>query len=100
MIIYSQVYKYKGGEFQVWSYLSSSDPQSSSLLFAFQSGGETVEGLPNREDAIRQARERIVELSPEPVETTPAADQPPQPEVAPLREEAPARSAQISLFAP
>jgi hypothetical protein len=57
--IYRQTYRHRDREFTVWSFLSSSDPESSSLLFAFQSEGETVEGLADRAEAIRQARQRI-----------------------------------------
>ena len=71
-VIFSWTYRYRDREFAVWSYLSTSDPESSSLLFAFRAEGETVEGLASREEAVRKARQRIDERTPEPGEATPA----------------------------
>jgi len=75
--IYRQGYTHKGRAFCVWSYLDDPDPKRSTLRFAFQAEGETVEGLADRADAIRQARERIDQRPAEPaepVQATPAAD--------------------------
>jgi len=107
-VIYSQVYKHKGRQFTAWSYLDGKDAESSGMLFAFSLEGETVEGLPDRAEAIREARQRIDRLPAKPVEETPAPDPPqasqgqqPQPsEIAQRREGAPTRPAQRTLFAP
>jgi hypothetical protein len=74
--IYRQTYTHKGHAFQVWSYLDDPDPKRSTLLFAFQAEGETVEGLADRADAIRKARERIDRRPAEPSEATPGRDAP------------------------
>jgi hypothetical protein len=89
--IYRQTYRHRDREFTVWSFLSSFDPESSSLLFAFQSEGETVEGLADRAEAIRKARERIDELPANPVEETPSAN-PPQ-----ARQGHPPQQAELAL---
>ena len=70
LTIYRQTYIHKGRAFQVWSYLDDPDPERSTLLFAFQAEGETVEGLADRADAIRKARERIDRRPAEPGEAT------------------------------
>ena len=75
-VIYSQAYRYRDRSFEVWSYLDDPDPASSSLLFALRVEGETVEGLADRADAIRQARERIDRRPAEPGEATPGMDVP------------------------
>jgi hypothetical protein len=80
--IYRQTYRHRDREFTVWSFLSSSDPESSSLLFAFQSEGETVEGLADRAEAIRQARARIDRRPAAPGEATPGMEVPQQAELA------------------
>jgi hypothetical protein len=72
--IYRQTYTHKGRAFQVWSYLDDPDPKRSTLLFAFQAEGETVEGLADRADAIGKARERIDRRPAEPGEATPGRD--------------------------
>ena len=72
--IYSQTYTHKGHAFQVWSYLDDPDPKRSTLRFAFRVEGVTVQGLSDREGAIRKACQRIDELPAKPTEETPAAD--------------------------
>jgi hypothetical protein len=107
-VIYRQEYAHKGHAFSVLSYLDDPDPKRSTMRFAFRVEGVTVEGLPDRAEAIRQARRRIDELSAKPVEATPAADppqasqdqNPQQPEVAQRQAEAKSRPAQLSLFSP
>lgn len=76
IVIFSWAYRYWQREFSVWSYLSSSDPNSSTMRFAFQVEGETVTGLPGRADAVRQARERIDRRPAEPGQATPGRDAP------------------------
>ena len=98
IIIYSQTYTHKGRAFSVWSYLDDPDPKRSTLRFAFQAEGETVEGLADRADAVRKARERIDQRPPEPGEATPAAAPPQQSELAQRLAEAPARPAQRGLL--
>ena len=97
-VIYRQAYRYRDRSFEVWSYLDDPDPASSSLLFAFQAEGETVEGLADRANAVRKARERIDQRPPEPGEATPAAVPPQQSELAQRLAEAPARPAQPGLL--
>lgn len=92
--IYRQTYTHKGRAFSVWSYLDDPDPKRSTLLFAFQAESETVEGLADRADAVRKARERIDQRPPEPGEATP----PQQSELAQRLAEAPARPAQLVLL--
>jgi hypothetical protein len=58
-IIYGQTQTHKGHEFAVWSYLDDPNPEKSTMRFAFQVEGVTVDGLPDRAEAIRKARERI-----------------------------------------
>jgi hypothetical protein len=74
--IYRQTYTHKGHAFSVWSYLDDPDPKRSTLHFAFQAEGETVEGLPDRADAVRKARQRIDSRPAEPGEATPGIDPP------------------------
>jgi hypothetical protein len=74
--IYRQGYAHKGHAFSVWSYLDGPDPKRSTLRFAFQAEGETIEGLANRAEAIRKARERIDKRPAEPGEATPGMDVP------------------------
>jgi hypothetical protein len=74
--IYRQTYNHKGRAFQVWSYLDGPDPKRSTLRFAFQAEGETVEGLADRAEAIRKARERIDRRPAEPGEPTPGREVP------------------------
>jgi hypothetical protein len=52
------------------------------MLFAFSLEGETVVGLPDREEAIRKARQRGDELPAKAVEEMPAAGPPQQAELA------------------
>jgi hypothetical protein len=75
-VIYHQTYTHKGYAFCVWSYLDDPDPKRSTLHFALRVEGETVEGLADRADAIRKARERIGKLPAEPGEATPGIDAP------------------------
>ena len=108
IIIYSQEYRHKGHAFSVWSYLSGPDPERSTILYAYRIEGVTVAGFPYRAEAVRKARQRIDELPAKEVEETPTADPPqasqgkqsPQSEIAQLREGAPTRPAQRTLFAP
>jgi hypothetical protein len=74
--IYSQTYTHKGRAFSVWSYLDDPDPKRSTLRFAFQAEGEAVEGLADRAEAIRQARQRIDRRPAEPGEATPGREVP------------------------
>ena len=74
--IYRQTYTHKGHAFQVWSYLDGLDPKRSTMHFALRVEGETVEGLADRADAIRQARERIDRRPAEPGEATPGREVP------------------------
>lgn len=85
VIIYRQTQTHKGYEFAVWSYLDDPNPEKSTMRFAFQVEGVTVDGLPDRAGAVRKARERIGKLPAKPVEAMPAMDalqtmqgQPPQ----------------------
>jgi hypothetical protein len=96
--IYSREYAYKGHAFQVWSYLDNPDPNRSTLRFAFQAEGETVESLPDRAEAVRQARQRIDELPAKPVEETPAADPPQAIQAQQAKQQEIARPAQLSLL--
>jgi hypothetical protein len=70
--IYSQTYTHKGRAFQVWSYLDDPDPKGSTMHFALRVEGETVEGLADRAEAIRKARERIDKRPAAPVQASPA----------------------------
>jgi hypothetical protein len=81
-VIFSWTYRHKGREFAVWSYLDGKNAESSSMLFAFSLEGETVVGLPDREQAIRKARQRGDELPAKAVEEMPAAGPPQQAELA------------------
>jgi hypothetical protein len=74
-VIYSQTYGHKGHEFLVWSYLEANEG-GSAMFFAHQCDGVTVEGLPDREEAVRQARRHIDHLPSEPVEESPVAEAP------------------------
>jgi hypothetical protein len=74
--IYRQTYTYKGHAFQVWSYLDHPDPKGSTMHFALRVEGEMVEGLADRAEAIRQARERIDRRPAEPGEATPGREAP------------------------
>lgn len=74
-VIYSQEYRHKGREFLVWSYLCANE-EGSTMLFAYQCDGVTIEGLPDRDNAVRQARQHIDKLPAEPVEETPVVDAP------------------------
>jgi hypothetical protein len=74
--IYRQTYSHKGRAFCVWSYLDDPDPKRSTLRFAFQVEGETVDGLTDRADALRKARERIDRRPAEPGEATPGREAP------------------------
>jgi hypothetical protein len=76
LTIYRQGYTHKGRAFCVWSYLDDPDPKRSTLRFAFQAEGETVEGLADRADAVRKARERIDRRPAEPGEATPGMEVP------------------------
>jgi hypothetical protein len=76
LTIYRQGYTHKGRAFCVWSYLDDPDPKRSTLRFAFQAEGETVEGLADRAEAIRQARGRIDRRPAEPGEATPGREVP------------------------
>jgi hypothetical protein len=74
--LYRQTYTHKGRAFQVWSYLDEPDPKGSTLHFALRVEGVTVQGLSDREEAIRKARQRIDELPAKAVEEAPATDPP------------------------
>src|SRR5436190_838407 len=74
-VIYSQAYTHKGHEYLVWSYIYATK-QGSTMLFAYRAEGATVEGLPARDNAVRQARHHIDSLPPDPVEETLAVDAP------------------------
>ena len=74
--ICSQTYTHKGYAFQVWSYLDDPEPQKSTMRFAFRVEGETVQGLSDRKEAVRKARQRIDELPAKSVEEMPAAGPP------------------------
>jgi hypothetical protein len=74
-VIYSQTYQYQGRQFLVWSYLDANE-EGSVMLFAFQCDGVTVEGLPDRDNAVGQARQHVDKLLAEPVEEAPVVDAP------------------------
>ena len=76
VIIYRQTQTHKGHEFAVWSYLDDPNPEKSTMRFAFQLEGVTVDGLPDRAEAVRKARERIDKLPAKPGEATPGRDAP------------------------
>jgi hypothetical protein len=57
--IYSREYTHQGHAFSVWSYLDDPDPKRSTLLFAYRAAGVTRVGLPDRKDALRQARRHL-----------------------------------------
>jgi hypothetical protein len=72
-VIYSQTYTHQGREFLVWSYLAANE-EGSVMLFAHQCYGATVEGLPDRGTAVRQARKHLDALPAEPAEEAPVAE--------------------------
>ena len=74
--IYGQTYTHKGRAFQVWSYLDDPDPKRSTLRFAFQAGGMTRVGLPDRKDALTQARRHLDALPRQPDEKTAVDEEP------------------------
>ena len=80
-VIYSQTYSHRGHEFLVWSYLATNEG-GSVMLFACQFDGVTVEGLPDRSEAVRQARRHLDALPSEPAEEGPQAIREQQSELA------------------
>jgi hypothetical protein len=74
--IYSQGYTHQGRAFSVWSYLDDPDPERSTLLFAYRADGVTHVGLPDRKEALTQARRRLDALPDQPDEKT-AVDEAP-----------------------
>jgi hypothetical protein len=74
--IYSQEYNHKGHAFSVWSYLDDPDPERSTMGFAYRAAGVTRAGLPDRQDALRQARRHLDALAAPPDEQTAVAEAP------------------------